>query len=301
MFPQEFEAAYLAAPDPEDRKTIRLVAADWCEERGELACAACCRSEGPIPLMWCPAGQFRAGEEKKMALLPQGFWLGKYPVTQKQWTQIMQTTISDQQPLAIEQWHQSMGNNIQWEKHSQNWGLPGVGPDYPMYYVSWHEAIEFCDRLTKQESQLKRIPKNWEYVLPTEVQWEYACLAGSSTLFCFGDDETELGEYAWYGENSQNQPHEVGKKKPNAWGFHDMHGNIWEWCRDAWKWDLIVVPNLQTEEQGYSLRATRGGHWEFPAEYCQSSHRSPREPVDRRTYVGFRCALVCTNPTVSNN
>src|SRR5262249_51063749 len=103
----------------------------------------------------------------------------------------------------------------------------------PVENVSWTNAVEFCRALTEQEHKAGRLPAGWEYCLPTEAQWEYACRAGTQTLYSFGDDESRLGDFAWYINNCQNRTHEVGQKLPNAWGLHDMHGNVWEWCCDG--------------------------------------------------------------------
>ena len=93
-----------------------------------------------------------------------------------------------------------------------------------MVCVSWNDANAFCDWLSEKEGK--------KYTLPTEAQWEYACRAGSSTKFFFGDDDRELGQYAWYNANSKGKPHPVGQKKPNAWGLYDLEGNVSEWTAD---------------------------------------------------------------------
>ena len=98
--------------------------------------------------------------------------------------------------------------------------------EHPVVNVSWNDALAFCRWLSKKEGKICR--------LPTEAEWEYACRAGSTTRYCFGDDASDLGEYAWYGANSDRKTHPVGTKKPNAWGLYDMHGNAWEWCADGY-------------------------------------------------------------------
>jgi len=102
------------------------------------------------------------------------------------------------------------------------------GPDYPATYVGWNDAVEFCRKLSEQEDV--------DYHLPTEAQWEYACRAGTTTVFSFGDDAAKLGGYAWYRDNAwdsgQKYAHHVGQKSPNSWGLYDMQGNVWEWCQD---------------------------------------------------------------------
>ena len=106
------------------------------------------------------------------------------------------------------------------------------GPDLPVESVSWHEAMAFCEKLTQREREAGRLPEGYEYTLPTEAQWEYACRAGTTTRFSFGDSDSDLGDYGWYGGNSSYTTHPVGEKLANPWGLYDMHGNVQEWCRD---------------------------------------------------------------------
>ena len=131
--------------------------------------------------------------------------------------------------------------------------------------------------------------------MPTEAQWEYACRAGSTTRYCFGDDESGLGEYAWYSANSGGKTHPVGEKKPNAWGLYDMHGNVWEWCQD-W-YDGGYYANSPTDDPTGpatgSIRVYRGGSWNDPAGRCQSATRIRPPPEFRFIHLlGFRVARV---------
>jgi formylglycine-generating enzyme required for sulfatase activity len=128
--------------------------------------------------------------------------------------------------------------------------------------------------------------------LPTEAEWEYACRAGSTTRYCFGDDEAALMEYSWYGGNSDDRPHPVAQMKSNAWGLYDLHGNVWEWCSD-W-YDKDYYPKSPTADPTGpvtgSSRVNRGGGWHDDARNCQSWVRSRYQPTSRYIILGFRVA-----------
>jgi formylglycine-generating enzyme required for sulfatase activity len=126
------------------------------------------------------------------------------------------------------------------------------------------------------------------YRLPTEAEWEYSCRAGTTTEYSFGDRESELGDYAWYDENSGGTTHPVGGKKPNPWGLYDMHGNVWEWCQD---WHDYYPSGPVTDPTGPvsgSLRVGRGGNWISISDYCRSADRIWRTPDSRLSHYGFR-------------
>jgi formylglycine-generating enzyme required for sulfatase activity len=158
------------------------------------------------------------------------------------------------------------------------------GMDEPVVWVTWNDAVAFCQWLSKKEGK--------EYRLPTEAQWEYACRAGSTTRYYFGDDESTLGEYAWYAKNSAGRTHPVGEKKPNAWGLYDMQGSVRQWCADWYDKDFYEKsPNDDPRgPHTGSDRAYRGGGSIAPAQQCQSAYRYGRSPAFRRTDVGFRVA-----------
>ena len=153
--------------------------------------------------------------------------------------------------------------------------------------MSWKDCQQFLEKLNGQLGQ--RVGK---FRLPTEVQWEYACRAGSTTRFCFGDDERQLGEYAWYKLNACGQTHPVGGKKPNAWGLYDMHGNIFEWCADWYGGDYYAhSPTGNPLGPMGDHHVLRGGNWGYPPAYCRSASRNSHEPDARRYVVGVRIAL----------
>ena len=184
------------------------------------------------------------GVKMELAWVPErggegGFWAGKYEVTQEQYEAVT-------------------GNNPSNFKGAKN----------PVETVSWNEAQAFCVSLSKKTGR--------SFALPTEKQWEFACLAGSTGDYCFGSDEGQLGEYAWYNANAGGQMHPVGQKKPNAFGLYDVHGNVWEWCEDAYD---------------SSSRVLRGGSWSSVPGDCRAAFRNRYSPTDTHCSFGFR--VVC--------
>jgi formylglycine-generating enzyme required for sulfatase activity len=126
------------------------------------------------------------------------------------------------------------------------------------------------------------------YRLPTEAEWEYACRAGTTTKYSFGDSESQLGDYGWYDKNSGGTTHPVGGKKPNGWGLYDMHGNVFEWCQD---WYGDYPSGSTTDPTGAasgSYRVYRGGGWFLISDYCHSAYRFRLTPDYRISYLGFR-------------
>jgi len=154
----------------------------------------------------------------------------------------------------------------------------------PVEQVSWGDAVEFCKKLSVMEGHT--------YRLPTEAEWEYACRAGGTTVFCFGDDERQLAEYAWFAKNSDRNTHPVGTKKPNAWGLFDMHGSVWEWCQDRYGENYYAkLPTDDPTGPAFgSARVFRGGGWLITAWDCRSSSRDGVSPSARNDSLGFRVA-----------
>lgn len=233
---------------------------------------------------WCPDGTFvmgspkrekdRGPDEESVQVTLTGFWMGMHEVTQHEWTSVMGTTFKEQA-----------------EKGTYSKTVHGEGPRHPMYFVNHDEATEFARKLTQQEHGAGSLPEGWEYRLPTEAQWEYACRAGTTTHFASGDEESSLGQYAWLSTNAASETHPVGQKRANPWGLCDMQGNVWEWCRD---WYESRLPGGRDPEvsANASSRVLRGGSWFKSRWGWRVADRSRNFPNDRHDYLGFRLALV---------
>jgi formylglycine-generating enzyme required for sulfatase activity len=234
-----------------------------------------------MKLVWCPPRKFTMGspngererndaEDQVQVSLTKGFWLGQYEVTQRQWQRVMETT----------PWRG--------ERSVEE------GDNYPATWLSWDDAMKFCERLTEHERSFGRLTPGWRYTLPTEAQWEYACRAGTATSFSFGDDESKLTDYGWFDRNaSQNDEryaHRVGTKKANPWGFFDMHGNVFEWCRDWYAEKLPGGTDPEGPAEGAN-RVDRSGGWEDAARHARSANRDKSPPAERNYDLGFRVAL----------
>jgi formylglycine-generating enzyme required for sulfatase activity len=182
--------------------------------------------------------------------------------------------------------------------------------DLPVEQVSWLDAVAFCNALSAKEGlppfysisgQNVEVP-DWNgggYRLPTEAEWEYACRANNPARFSFGNDAALLKEYAWYRDNSESKTHPVGQKPANGFGLRDMHGNVWEWCFDAYETDFYSkspVEDPVCSLAGPLGRMIRGGGWVSPARDARSAYRYVSAPGFRRYYLGFRLARGHTGP-----
>ena len=156
------------------------------------------------------------------------------------------------------------------------------GADKPVVYVSWEDARRYCRWLDAQVE--------CTVDLPAELLWEHACRAGSTTEWCFGNDERKLPDYAWYRGNSEGHTRAVEGLEPNAWGLRDMHGNVWEWCRDWFGEDSYELRPTESPKEGPS-RMLRGGSWSYFPGYCRSAYRSGSRPIGRSYGGGFRVLL----------
>lgn len=232
-----------------------------------------------LALTWLPAGAFVMGspsaepnrvqeeEPQFFATLSEGFWLGKCPVTQAQWQSVMGSY-----PRPLQE----------------------LNPNCPMDNVSWHDAIKFCEELNGQFSD--RLPAGYRFSLPTEVQWEYSCRAGTQTIYNVGDTLADLDRAAWHKDNSSGRPHPVGEKEPNAWGLHDMHGNTFEWCFDS----PSAYPRAQATDWigtgGGYVRSIRSSSWSTSREATdhRCACRGADIPSAKAPWFGFRlCLRVC--------
>jgi formylglycine-generating enzyme required for sulfatase activity len=244
-----------------------------------------------IKLCWCPPGKFimgsppgesqrRPGEDQVQVTLTKGFWIGKYEVTQAQWRRMIGSP-----PEKLN---------------------AGEGNNFPIYAVNFAEAEVFCRKLSERAHASGELPKEWEFRLPTEAQWEYACRAGTTTATCFGEKlsskQANFQGKAYNGaENgpSLKRAAEVGSYPANRWGLHDMHGNVYEWCRD---WYHVKLPggdnpDLSSERgtknsDGTFSRVRRGGCWADEGWPCRSAFRLRFEPERRSDHIGFRVVAV---------
>ena len=214
-----------------------------------------------------PSGEFYMGAEdseasnnekpKHRVRITRPFYLAKYPTTQAQWEAVME-------------------DNPSCFRGDSN---------RPVENVSWNEAQEFLRRLSEKEGKL--------YRLPTEAEWEYAARAGATTAYCFGGDPKLLREYGWYRENSGRRTRSVGQLEANAWGLHDMHGNVWEWVQDWYGEDYYQQSGLidpKGPEEG-TLHVLRGGSWHVVARRLRVSYRGGSDSDNRHDNTGFRCAV----------
>jgi formylglycine-generating enzyme required for sulfatase activity len=163
----------------------------------------------------------------------------------------------------------------------------------PATDISWLDCYFMLVGLSGERVKLSD-GREYQFTFPTEKQWEYACRAGSTTLYCFGDNKKKLSEYAWYDKNSDRREHPVGRKKANGWGLHDMHGNVREWCWDRRKYyaNWSATDPLGPDEGSYRMYG--GGCWYDTAERCGSAIRNGDSPEYRNSFLGFRVALSST-------
>jgi formylglycine-generating enzyme required for sulfatase activity len=196
-------------------------------------------------------------EVQHTVTLTQGFWMGDHEVTQQDYQELI-------------------GSNPSSFK----------GSNLPVESVSWNDAVEYCKKLTERERSAGRITAQQAYRLPTEAEWEYAARAESVET-----RPGELGPIAWWFGNSDSQTHVVKQKVANAWGLHDMLGNVWEWCSDVyWAYPTVSVIDPTGPSSG-PLRVSRGGSWNENTKNVRSAGRLRDIPTSRGSDLGFRCVL----------
>jgi formylglycine-generating enzyme required for sulfatase activity len=233
-----------------------------------------------VDLVLIPGGTFhrRENEGPVHEVRVSRFACTRYPVTRRLYAEIL-------------------GTDPGWPE--------GEADDRPVNNVSWHDAVIFCNRLSERGglTPCYQIGKKviWNrtadgYRLLTEAEWEYACRAGSTSRWSFGDDEEKLGDHAWYQANSNGEPQPVGRKKPNAWGLHDMQGNVYEWCWDWYGRYSGVTATDPIGPAGGGARVTRGGAFYVPPRFLRSEVRVRYFPKFRFRFIGFRCARGASPP-----
>jgi formylglycine-generating enzyme required for sulfatase activity len=248
-----------------------------------------------IKVCWCPPGSFvmgsppdeperRPGEDQVEVTLTRGFWTSKYEATQSQWKRVIGKLPGDLTAELIE------------------------GDDFPVGNVNFAEAEAFCQKLSERSRKSGVLPEDWEFRLPTEAQWEYACRAGTTTATAFGDklSSTQANFKGKPYNGAERGPSlgraaRVGSYPANAWGLHDMHGNVYEWCRDWYHArlpggtdpDLYSAKSSATRsEHGDVSRVRRGGCWADDGWPCRSAFRLRFEPERRFDHIGFRVVVV---------
>ncbi|MDP8228963.1 MAG: formylglycine-generating enzyme family protein [Candidatus Electryoneaceae bacterium] len=177
---------------------------------------------------------------------------------------------------------------VYYNARGDEWIYPVGYEDIPVVNISWVEATAFCRWLSDTTGE--------EYRLPTEAQWEYACRAGTETVFSFGNDAVRLVKYGWIGSNSDGMAYPVAKLLPNLWGLYDMHGNVWEWCLDWFgEYSVDRDSDCVIDPKGVSdglFRVMRGGSWKESASVCEVSNRAWGKPELGREDVGFRLVRI---------
>jgi formylglycine-generating enzyme required for sulfatase activity len=239
-------------------------------------------SDGVREMVLIPSGNFLMGDEDEFDAPPHevsvsSFYIGKYLVTQKEYERVMGS------------------NPSRWKS----------SPDNPVEQVRWSDAVKYCNKRSQMEGLEPCYDlANWTcdfaangYRLPTEAEWEYACRAGTTTAYYFGDSDQKLGDFAWYKSNSGLRPQPVGQKRANPWGLFDMCGNVWEWCNDFYQVDYYEHSPGQDPKgpDAGDKKVVRGGAWKMESENCRSGYRYYENPgyVDvcfGYDIYGFRCA-----------
>jgi sulfatase modifying factor 1 len=245
--------------------------------------------------MGSPTGEpgREAIETQHEVTLTQGFWLGKYEVTNLEWEKVMNS---------VEPPKEGEDDEDNGEKEPLADPYADVKrPKFPKVNVNWIEAMDFCDKLIAAEITFGTLPESFVYDLPTEAQWEYACRAGTITAVSFGEvlgaGDAAIDPKRPYGAVAKalipKRIHKVGEYKPNPWGFYDMHGNTFEWCRDFFfaRYPSGTVVN-PLHEKNTGLKVKRGGSFFMAAASARSAKRGSDSPNLKSEEVGFRIVLI---------
>jgi formylglycine-generating enzyme required for sulfatase activity len=250
-------------------------------------------------LRWIPPGTFWMGSPESElgrvswegpqheVTISEGFWMGETPVTQAQWAAIVEAGMAKK--LIIE----DSGLKPKPSRFNDA-KLDGRG-DLPVDKVSWNQSTALCQVL---EQLMENGPG---FRLPTEAQWEYACRAGTQSAFNDGSDCTvpegldpALKQLGWFDKNSEGRTQFVKQKQPNRWGLYDMHGNVWEWCADAWLENVYarrkegVIDPVEESNNDSASRVVRGGSWSLQALFCRAAFRLRWHPGFDWDYFGLR-------------
>jgi sulfatase modifying factor 1 len=248
------------------------------------------KTESGIEMVQLPGGRFTMGDENEIDAIPHevvvsSFFMDRYLVTQEQYEKVM-------------------GKNPSRWKSDKN----------PVEQVRWSDAVRYCNARSRLEGlQPCYDLQTWEcnfhangYRLPTEAEWEYACRAGTETIYFFGNNPSKLTDYAWFDKNSSGRPQPVGQKRPNPWGLYDMYGNVWEWCNDFYKVDYYQESPEESPKgpKAGETKVVRGGSWKFSPESCRSGYRYNEAPGYADVcfgydIYGFRCVRNAPDATQS--
>jgi formylglycine-generating enzyme required for sulfatase activity len=245
-------------------------------------------TESQTKMVLLPGGTFMMGDKDEIDAPPHEVAISPFYI--------------DTHLVTQEQYEKLMGDNPSRWKADKN----------PVEQMRWSDAARYCNARSESEGLEPCYDLNtWEcdfaangYRLPTEAEWEYACRAGTTTAYFFGDNASKLKAYAWFENNSGGKPRPVGLKPANPWGLYDMHGNVWEWCNDFYKVDYYQESpreNPRGPETG-ETKVLRGGAWKFSAESCSSAYRYNENPGYADVcfgydIYGFRCVKNDAGPT----
>jgi len=250
------------------------------------------KTESGTEMVLISAGRFVMGDQTQIDAAPHevaisAFYMDKNLVTQEQYEKVVGE------------------NPSRWK-----------GATNPVEQMRWSDAARYCNARSKSEGlepcyDLQTWECNFQangYRLPTEAEWEYACRAGSTTAYFFGNEPSKLKDYAWFEKNSGGKPQPAGQKPPNAWGLYDMHGNVWEWCNDFYQVDYYQQSPKEnpTGPKAGDTKVVRGGAWKFSDETCRSAYRYNENPGYADVcfgydIYGFRCVRNTSNVQSAKN